>query len=47
MNIPYISSENGKRQLITKGAVDEIMAICSFIDIDGNVTEMTEEIVQC
>ena len=38
-----LKDENGKRQLITKGAVDEIMAICSFIDIDGNVTEMTEE----
>ena len=34
----------GKRQLITKGAVDEIMSICSYIDIDGKAVEMTEEL---
>ena len=38
-----LKDENGKRQLITKGAVDEIMSICSFIDIDGKAVEMTEE----
>ena len=38
-----LRDENGKRQLITKGAVDEVMNICSFIDIDGIVNEMTEE----
>ncbi len=35
---------NGKRQLITKGAVDEIMSICKYIELDGNVVEMTEEL---
>ena len=30
----------GKRQLITKGAVDEIISICSFIDIDGRNTKI-------
>ena len=39
-----LKDDNGKRQLITKGAVDEIMAICSFIDIDGKAVEMTEEL---
>lgn len=39
-----LKDENGKRQLITKGAVDEVMSICSFIDIDGKVVEMTEEL---
>ena len=34
----------GKRQLITKGAVDEIMSICSYIDIGGKAVEMTEEL---
>ena len=38
-----LRDENGKRQLITKGAVDEVMSICSFIDIDGQAKEMTEE----
>ena len=38
-----LRDDNGKRQLITKGAVDEIMSICSFIDIDGKAEVMTEE----
>ena len=41
-----LKDEDGKRQLITKGAVDEVMAICSFIDIDGQAVEMTEELWQ-
>ena len=39
-----LKDENGKRQLITKGAVDEIMSVCSFIDIDGEAIPMTEEL---
>lgn len=35
---------NGKRQLITKGAVDEILSICSYIDNNGIVTELNEEL---
>ena len=38
-----LKDDNGKRQLITKGAVDEIMAICKYIDIDGTAVEMSEE----
>ena len=38
-----LRDENGKRQLITKGAVDEIISICSFIDIDGTAIEFTDE----
>ena len=38
-----LKDENGKRQLITKGAVDEIMTICSYIDLDGKAIELTEE----
>ena len=34
----------GKRQLITKGAVEEILSICSYIEIDGEVREITEEL---
>ena len=39
-----LKDENGKRQLITKGAVDEILAICSYIEIDGTAIEITEEL---
>ena len=35
---------NGKRQLITKGAVEEILSICSFIEIEGEVKEITDEL---
>ena len=38
-----LKDNNGKRQLITKGAVDEIIAICSYIELDGQVVELTEE----
>lgn len=39
-----IKDKNGKRQLITKGAVDEIISICSYIEIDGMAIPMNEEI---
>lgn len=41
-----LRDENGKRQLITKGAVDEILSICSFIDFDGTAVELTDELRQ-
>ena len=41
-----LRDENGKRQLITKGAVDEVMSICSYIDIDGTAVEFNEELKQ-
>ncbi|HNS39215.1 MAG TPA: magnesium-translocating P-type ATPase [Promineifilum sp.] len=34
---------NGKRQLITKGAVEEILAITSFIEIGGRVQPIDDE----
>lgn len=39
-----LRDRNGKRQLITKGAVDEILSICSFIEIDGEVKDITDEL---
>ena len=39
-----LRDEKGKRQLITKGAVDEILSICSYIDYDGTAIELTEEL---
>ena len=41
-----LKDENGKRQLITKGAVDEILSICSYIDYDGVAIELTDELKQ-
>ena len=35
-----------KRQLITKGAVDEIIANCAFVEIDGEVKPMNEELMK-
>ena len=39
-----LKDENGKRQLITKGAVEEILSICKFIDLDGQVESLTPEL---
>ncbi len=38
-----LTDKNGKRQLITKGAVEEIIAISSFIDTNGSVIPMDED----
>ncbi|MBR6986719.1 MAG: magnesium-translocating P-type ATPase [Clostridiales bacterium] len=39
-----LKDKNGKRQLITKGAVEEILSICSFIEIDGEVKDISDEL---
>lgn len=41
-----LKDENGKRQLISKGAVDEILSICSYIDINGNAINLTDELIK-
>ncbi len=38
-----LKDDNGKRQLITKGAVDEMLSICAYIEKDGQVLPMSEE----
>jgi len=38
-----LESEGGKRQLITKGAVEEIVSICKFVEHDGVVQPLDEE----
>lgn len=38
-----LTDKNGKRQLITKGAVEEIISTSSFIEINGAVLPMDEE----
>ncbi len=40
-----LKDKNGKRQLITKGAVEEILSICSYIEIDGEVKEITDDLI--
>ena len=37
-----LSDKNGKRQLITKGAVEEMLAISSFIELHGRVVPLDE-----
>ena len=41
-----LRDKNGKRQLITKGAVEEILSICSWIEIDGEVKPITPELIE-
>ncbi len=40
-----LRDKSGKRQLITKGAVEEILSICGFIEIDGEVKPITQQLV--
>ena len=39
-----LEDNNDKRQLISKGAVEEMMKICKWIDHDGVITELNDEI---
>ena len=41
-----LRDRNGKRQLLTKGAVEEILSICGYIEIDGEVIAITPELVE-
>ena len=38
-----LESGNGKRQLITKGAVEEIISICKYVEHDGSVQLLDAE----
>ena len=39
-----LQDQTSKRQLITKGAVEEMLAICSFIEIDGKVEKINDNL---
>jgi Mg2+-importing ATPase len=39
-----VKDASGKTQMITKGAVEEILAISSFAEVDGAVVPLTDEI---
>ena len=38
-----LQDKTGKRQLITKGAVEEMLAICSFVEVEGQVKPIGED----
>ena len=42
--LSVIVSDGKKKQLITKGAVEEILSICTMADLQGNVTKLTNDI---
>ncbi|MBO5478160.1 MAG: magnesium-translocating P-type ATPase [Clostridia bacterium] len=42
--LSVVVSDGEKRQLITKGAVEEILSICTFVYENGNISEITPEI---
>lgn len=39
-----VQNEAGKTQMVTKGAVEEMLSICSFVECDGEVQPMTKEL---
>ena len=42
--LSVIVSDREKRQLITKGAVEEILSICTMVDYKGQISKITKEI---
>lgn len=42
--LSVIVSDGEKRQLITKGAIEEILSICTMVDYKGQVSKITKEI---
>ena len=42
--LSVIVSDGAKNQLITKGAVEEMLNICSFVDYKGNVSPISKQI---
>ncbi|MDR0798695.1 MAG: magnesium-translocating P-type ATPase [Dysgonamonadaceae bacterium] len=39
-----IEDSNGQRQIITKGAIEEMLAICSYAEYNGKILPMTQEL---
>lgn len=42
--LSIVVTDGNKKQLITKGAVEEILNICDFVDYKGEVNKITKEI---
>ena len=41
-----VEDNKGKRQIITKGAVEEMLSICSYAETDGEVKPLTDSLKQ-
>ena len=39
-----VQDASGKTQMVTKGAVEEMLSVCAFAEYDGQVAPLTEEI---
>lgn len=39
-----VENQAGKRQMITKGAIEEMIAVCSYVEYQGEVKPLTEEL---
>lgn len=39
-----VQNRDGKTQMVTKGAVEEMLSICPFVECDGKVRPMTKEL---
>ncbi len=39
-----VISENNKRQLVTKGAIEEMLSVCTLVELDKKVVPLTDEI---
>lgn len=40
-----VEDKTGKTQMITKGAVEEMLSICSFVEYKGEVKELTDDLI--
>lgn len=41
-----VSDKNGKTQMITKGAIEEMLKCCTWAEIDGNVIPLSNDVKQ-
>lgn len=39
-----VADKNGKTQMITKGAVEEMLSVCSYVEYKGNVEPLSESL---
>ncbi|MCD8316522.1 MAG: HAD-IC family P-type ATPase, partial [Eggerthellaceae bacterium] len=39
-----VENKEGKRQMVTKGAIEEMLAICTFAEYEGKVVPLTDDI---
>ncbi|KAI4453646.1 cation transporting atpase [Holotrichia oblita] len=39
-----VADKNGKTQMITKGAVEEMLSVCSYVEFNGNVEPLSDNL---